>query len=61
MSDHRLTNKVLCVGLVASIVLPLGRIVLPFVPPGLDGIAFGAAETAVSTTLGLGLYLALFG
>ena len=49
MANHPVLTKVLCVALVASIMLPLGRMVFPFV------------DTVVSATVGFGLHATFFG
>lgn len=61
MSNHPIVNKLLCVAVVASIMLSLGRIVFPLVAGAVGGLQFDAAEAVVSATLGLGLYAAMFG
>ena len=56
-----LVTKVLCVALVASVMLPVGRVVYPAIAGVIDGMQFDAAEAVVSATLGFAIYAAMFG
>ena len=40
MANHPVLTKVLCVALVASIMLPLGRMIFPFVDTVVSGLVF---------------------
>ncbi len=60
MWDRPLLTKILCVGLVAAIMLPVGRMLFPYVSDELSGMQFQALEAVVSTTVGFGIY-AFFG
>jgi len=53
--------KVACVGLVATVMFPVGRVLFPYVGPEIGGLTFGAVEAMVSTTLGFSIYAVLFG
>ena len=54
--DRTLLMRILCVGLVADIMLPVGGIVFPYVSHALDGTQFQALEAVFSATAGYGLY-----
>ena len=60
MIDRSLLAKLLCVGLVAAVMLPVGSLVFPYVSDELSGVQFQAIEAVVSTTVGFGIF-ALFG
>ena len=60
MFDNAVVTKLLCVALVAAIVLPVGRILFPYVSPELTGIQFQAIEAVLSATVGFGIY-SIFG
>lgn len=59
MIDRTLITRLLCVGLVAAIMLPVGSLLFPYVSSELDGMQFQALEAVVSTTLGFGIYALL--
>jgi hypothetical protein len=61
MEDRPLVNKLLCVAAVASLMLPLGRLLFPFINGMIGGMQFEAIEAVVSATIGFGLYAAMFG
>ena len=48
--------KLLCIGLVAAIMLPVGHLLFPYVSAVLSRIQFQALEAMVSATLGFGIY-----
>ena len=54
--DRTLLMRILCVGLVAGIMLPVGGIVFPYVSHALDGTQFQALEAVFTATVGYGLY-----
>ena len=54
--DRTLLMRILCVGLVAGIMLPVGGIVFPYVSHALDGTQFQALQAVFSATAGYGLY-----
>jgi hypothetical protein len=54
--DQPLIAKLLCIGLVAAIMLPVGRLLFPYVSAELSRMQFQALEAMVSATLGFGIY-----
>jgi hypothetical protein len=54
--DRTLLMRVLCVGLVAGIMLPVGTELFPYVSHAVDGTQFQALEAVFSATVGYGLY-----
>jgi hypothetical protein len=60
MINRKFFTRLLCVGLVAAIMLPVGSLLFPYVSSELNGAQFQTLEAVVSTTLGFGIY-ALFG
>jgi len=60
MLDNAVVTKLLCVALVAAIVLPVGRILFPYVSHELTGMQFQAIEAVLSATVGFGIY-SIFG
>ena len=54
--DRALLIRLLCVGLVAAVMLPLGDAVFPYVSGALDGTQFQALEALISATLGFGIH-----
>lgn len=60
MIDRALLTKLMCVGLVAAVMLPVGTLLYPFVSADLSGTQFQAVEAVVSTSLGYGIF-AFFG
>ena len=61
MKRGSLITKLLCVALVASVMMPLGREIYPYIESMLDSLQFDAAEAVVSATLGFAIYAAMFG
>ena len=61
MNNHPTVIKLLCVAGVVCIVLPLGRVLFPYVADVVDNMQFNAIEAVVSAVGGFGIYLALFG
>lgn len=61
MSEHPLVTKILCVALVVSVMFPTGRMLFPLIAHEIGQTPFGAIEAVLSTTLGFGLYAAMFG
>jgi hypothetical protein len=61
MKQAPLTTKLLCVALVASVMMPLGREVYPYIASMLGSLQFDAVEAVVSATLGFALDAAMFG
>jgi hypothetical protein len=60
MFNKDLLTKLLYVAFVASIMLPMGRILFPYVNHELTGMQFQAIEAVVSATVGFGIY-SIFG
>jgi len=56
MLDRTLLIRLLCVGLVAAVMLPLGNELFPYVSHMLDGTQFQTLEAVISATLGYGIY-----
>jgi uncharacterized protein (DUF697 family) len=61
MAKHPIVTKLLCVALVASIMLPVGRMIFPFVEPVVGGLEFGTIQAVASATIGFALHAAIFG
>jgi hypothetical protein len=61
MKRAPLITKLLCVALVASVMMPLGRDVYPYIASLMDALKFDAVEAVLSTTIGFALYAAMFG
>jgi hypothetical protein len=61
MKRGPLITKLMCVALVASVMMPLGREIYPYLESMLDGLQFDAVEAVVSATLGFAIYAAMFG
>jgi hypothetical protein len=55
MLDRAMLTRLLCVAFVAALMLPLGRMLFPYVSHELTGIQFQAIEAVVSATLGFGI------
>jgi hypothetical protein len=56
MIDRPFVAKLLCVGLVAAVMLPLGRELFPYVSAELTRVQFQALEAVVSAAVGFGIY-----
>ena len=56
MFDRAILTKLLYVAFVATIMLPVGHILFPYVSDELSGMQFQAIEAVVSATLGFGIY-----
>jgi hypothetical protein len=56
MFDRPFVAKLLCIGLVAAVMLPLGRMLFPYVSAELSRMQFQALEAVLSATVGFGLY-----
>ena len=54
--DRALMTKLMCVGLVAAVMLPVGTLCFPYVSHDLSGTQFQALEAVVSTGLGFGIF-----
>jgi hypothetical protein len=60
MFDKAVLTKLLYVAFVATLMLPVGHILFPYVSDELSGIQFQAIEAVVSASLGFGIY-SIFG
>lgn len=60
MFDRQFMLKILCAGLVAGIMLPVGTLLFPYVSSALDHLQFQALEAVLATTLGF-MISTLFG
>ena len=60
MAKHPVVTKLLCVALVAAIMLPVGRMIFPFVDTAVTGLQFDAIQAVLSATIGFGLHAAIF-
>jgi hypothetical protein len=60
MFNKDILTKVLYVAFVAVIMLPMGRILFPYVSHELTGMQFQAIEAVVSATVGFSMY-SIFG
>lgn len=61
MKRGPLITKLLCVALVASVMMPVGRDLYPYLESIMDSLKFDAVEAVLSATLGFALYAAMFG
>jgi hypothetical protein len=61
MKLHPLFDRVLCVALVASVMIPLGRMIFPHVNDVLGGVEFNAIAAVASATIGFAIYAVMFG
>jgi hypothetical protein len=61
MNQYPLLTKLVCVGAIAIIMLPVGGMLFPLVSGVMGSLVFNSVEALVSAGLGYGLYLAMFG
>jgi hypothetical protein len=61
MKRGPLFTKLLCVALVATVMMPVGRDLYPYIEGMIGGLPFDAAEAVLSATMGFALYAAMFG
>jgi hypothetical protein len=61
MKRAPLITRLLCVALVVSIMMPLGREIYPYIEGMIDTLKFDAVEAVLSATIGFALYAAMFG
>jgi hypothetical protein len=54
--DRPFIAKLLCIALVATVMLPVGRMLFPYVSADLSQTQFQALEAVVSATIGFGIY-----
>ena len=55
MAKHPIVTKLLCV------MLPVGRMIFPFVETAVSGLEFDTIQAVLSATIGFGLHAAIFG
>jgi uncharacterized membrane protein len=56
MIDRPFIAKILCIGLVAAVMLPVGRMLFPYVSAELSRMQFDLIEAVASATIGFGIY-----
>jgi hypothetical protein len=61
VANHPVLTKILCVALVAAFMLPIGRMIFPFVDTAVSSLQFDAIQAVLSATIGFGLHAAIFG
>ncbi len=61
MKRAPLSTKLLCVALVASVMMPVGRDIYPYIASAIDSMKFDAVEAVLSATLGFAIYAVMFG
>jgi hypothetical protein len=61
MKRGPLLTKLMCVALVATVMMPLGRDLYPYIESTIGSLQFDAFEAVFSATLGFALYAAIFG
>jgi hypothetical protein len=61
MGKHPIIMRVLCVALIAALMMPLGRMLFPYIQGSIGGLPFETMEAVVSATLGFSLYAVMFG
>jgi hypothetical protein len=54
--DRPFIGKLLCIGLVAAVMLPVGRLIFPYFSAELSRMQFQALEAVLSTSVGFGIY-----
>jgi hypothetical protein len=61
MKRGPLLTKLMCVALFATVMMPLGRDLYPYIESTIGSLQFDAFEAVFSATLGFALYAAIFG
>jgi hypothetical protein len=56
MIEKPLVTRLLCVALIAAIMLPVGRMIFPFLDGEISGMQFHTLEAVISATVGFGIY-----
>ena len=56
MSQRPVLAKLLCIGVVAAVMLPLGGLLFPYFSAALSRPEFNAVEAVFSASAGFGLY-----
>ena len=60
MKRTPLIAKLLCVALVASVMMPVGRELYPYIAGMVGTLSFDSVEAVVSAAIGFALYAAMF-
>jgi hypothetical protein len=55
MLDRPLVIRLICVGTIAAVMLPVGRLLFPYLGGELSGMQFQALEAVLSATVGFGI------
>jgi hypothetical protein len=55
MFDRPLVIRLICVGTIAAIMLPVGRLLFPYLGGELSGMQFQTLEAVLSATVGFGI------
>ena len=61
MKKAPVVTRLLCVALVASVMMPVGREVYPYLADMIGILKFDAVEAVVSATVGFAIYAVMFG
>jgi hypothetical protein len=61
MIDRTLVVKIMCVALVATVMMPVGQVLFPYVSHVLSDTQFRVVEAVFSATLGFGLSATIVG
>jgi hypothetical protein len=61
MIDRTLVVKIMCVALVATVMMPVGQVLFPYVSHVLSDTQFQVVEAVFSATLGFGLSATIVG
>jgi hypothetical protein len=61
MKRSPLLTRLMCVALVATVMMPLGRDLYPYIAGAVGSLQFDAFEAVLSATLGFAIYAAMFG
>ena len=61
MKRGPLITKLMCVALVATVMMPLGRDLYPYIEGLIGSLQFDAVEAVLSATIGFAIYAAMFG
>ena len=61
LNKYPVITKLTCVALVVSFVFPAGQMLFPVIGHEIGEAPYGLIEAVLSTSLGFGIYAALFG
>ena len=61
MKRGPLITKLMCVALVATVMMPLGRDLYPYIEGAMGSLQFDAFEAVLSASVGFAIYAAMFG